>query len=331
MRHLEPEAIADDLRKARNALGRASLCLIASVLLLPPILRFEVDFFSFWPLAVLALAIAAFIPYASWRKMWTIRAVLELSAISQLSVLAALVITYASMRFNMPIADPLLIAMDRAIGFDWPSFVRFVDQSALAANLLEFGYGSLMSQLLFLPGLLCLLQFQVRAYRFMLALLLFSMMAAIICIPFPALGAYVGHGLDGSTLRNIDAHFGYAFLESFNAVRESDQFVLTMGNAAGIVTFPSGHVGFAVLAAWAAWPSRWLRLPVLGLNILMVVSSITNGAHYLVDVIAGGAVAALAIWMAVGNFGTATAFRHLARAMSSRWPPAGRSPGTLAR
>jgi len=314
-------AVSDDLDNVRKALAWSVICSFVASVLAPIVTDFEVDFLSFWPLAQLALVPSIFMPYVVWRKMWLFRSILELTAVSFLLVLPSIVVTYASMRFNMPIADSVLIRMDKAIGFNWPAFVRFVDQSALAATTLEIAYESLMSQMLLLPILLCIFNHQIRAYRFILSFIVLTLVASIISILFPSVGAYVGYGLDGTTLRNINAHFGYFFLESFNAVREQERFVLALGNAAGIITFPSVHAGCAILCIWAAWPSRCLRLPVLILNVLMVVSAITHGAHYLVDVIAGAGAAYLAIWIATRQFPRTIALHSIGRMRPAKLRP----------
>lgn len=290
--------LRNDVTAARHDLGLALGVTMLAMIVVPAIMGFDVDFLSFWPAVFFAAIPAAFIPYVSWRRMWVLRSILELSCCSFILVVPVLVLTYGCMRFNMPMADTTLINLDRTLGFDWTAFVLLVDQSAFASSLLETAYGSLMKQMVLLPALLCLLQFQARAYQLMTALIALSFLSAIVSIPFPSVGAYVGHGLDGKSLENINAYFGYFFIESFNAVRAQDHFVLTLTNSAGIITFPSGHAAFAVLSMWAAWPSRWLRYPVLALNVLMIVSAITHGAHYFVDVIAGSAVAMLAIMIA---------------------------------
>ena len=310
---LDRYAVSEDLNKARKALARGVICSIVATVLLPAIIGFEVDFHSFWPIALFALVPAVFIPYVTWRQMWLFRSVLELTTASLLLLVPCLVVSYASMRFNMPLADTMLISMDQAIGFDWPAFVRFVDQSALAARVLDFAYESLMKQMVFLPILLCIFHHQARAYQYMLSYIMLGLVASVISIPFPSVGAYVGYGLDGASLSNVNAHFGYFFLDSFTAVREQERFVLAVNNAAGIITFPSGHAGFAILCIWAAWPSRWLRFPVLTLNALMIISAITHGAHYLVDVIAGVGAASVAIWLATRQFPVRAAFRSFGR------------------
>ena len=63
----------------------------------------------------------------------------------------------------------------------------------------------------------------------------------------------------------------------------------------GIVTFPSFHAASAVLYAWALWPVRWMRPIVVLAFTAMLAATPINGGHYLIDIIAGIAIAVLAI------------------------------------
>ncbi|HEX4047093.1 MAG TPA: phosphatase PAP2 family protein [Elusimicrobiota bacterium] len=66
----------------------------------------------------------------------------------------------------------------------------------------------------------------------------------------------------------------------------------------GMIAFPSFHVAWAVLTAYAARPYRRLFWGVAALNVLVVASTVLLGWHYLVDVPAGLALAALSLWAA---------------------------------
>jgi membrane-associated phospholipid phosphatase len=286
---------SDVTRRARQALFAATTATLAALIALPPLLSFRVDILSFTPLLVLGAINLAFLPYVAWRRMERMRSALEVSAIGLLLTLPGLVMSYAAMRLGAPLADDLLIAADRAIGFDWPAFVALVDRSPGLSRFLAHAYGSFAAQLFFLPVLLCLIGLEGRAYRMMLAYLILFATSVVIGTGFPSIGAYEGHGLAGGELAHVNAHFGYFFLDSFEAVRAQPDFVLALDNAAGIVTFPSVHAGVALLCAWAAWPNLWLRWPLIVLNAGMAVAAITHGAHYLVDILAGMLVASAAI------------------------------------
>ena len=289
------KGVSVSLEDYRRALLMAAIAALAAMLALPLLLGFAVDLASFLPLYVLAALPAAVLPYAKWRRLDALKPALEATSLGLLLALPVLVFTYSAMRLNMPLADPLLARMDAAIGFDWTAFMRLVDSSRAASLILSLGYSSFSFQLLLLPSLLCIARLPARAYQLVLGYLVLCTLSAAIGIFFPSVGAYVTHAMDPASLDHINGRFGHFFLESFHAVRGEAAFSLGIDNVAGILTFPSVHAGVAALCAWAAWPSRALRWPFFVLNLIMAVSAVTHGAHYLIDIFAGGLVAAATV------------------------------------
>lgn len=262
----------------------------------------EVDFGSAAMLAQILAILSIFLVYATWRRMIILPAAFGCLAAVFASSVPILLWTYAAINLNLPLVDPQLMRMDAAIGFNWYSLITYVDASPTLAWLLAEAYSSFHLQLLFLPILLVVFRREQRAYAMIFAYYVLCIISSVIGIWYPALGAYVVYGVPAESLSNIDAKFGYFFLEQFHAVREAGPFVMRLDESAGILTFPSVHAGVAALCAWAAWDVKWLRLPIGLLNIAMAVSAMTHGSHYLVDVIAGIAVAGLSASVATFAF-----------------------------
>ncbi len=304
-----------ELRGCRQATLLSAIVALAVMIAAPILTGFRVDLLSFRAPMILAAVLALFLPYSRWRGMARLCTALECGALTLIMGLPVVVLSFAAMRLAFPLADATLIAADRAIGFDWVATVIAVDRLPMLARLLTYAYSSFGFQLLFLPMLLALLGHRARAYRFVLGYVLLCAIATAIGTFFPALGAYEGHGFDPRRLQHVDSWFGFFFLETFQALRSAPDFVLSADNTAGIVTFPSIHAGIAALCAWAAWDSRLLRAPLLVLNLLMAFSALTNGAHYLVDVLAGLAVAVVTI-AAVQRLTTVRAGGQAAPAMA---------------
>lgn len=63
----------------------------------------------------------------------------------------------------------------------------------------------------------------------------------------------------------------------------------------GLVTFPSFHTALAVIFAYSMRGIRYIALPVYALNAMLILATLPQGGHYLVDVVAGLAVAAMSI------------------------------------
>src|SRR3989304_3194251 len=101
--------------------------------------------------------------------------------------------------------------------------------------------------------------------------------AALVCLLlFPCRGNYTGdHGLTA-----IAGHFDSLATAS----------VVTWRTSQGIITMPSVHTAVAILLIAGFWKTR-LAVPVIILNTAMIVSCVPVGRHYVVDLIAGAALA----------------------------------------
>jgi membrane-associated phospholipid phosphatase len=90
------------------------------------------------------------------------------------------------------------------------------------------------------------------------------------------------------------------YVRTAEALKSGAPFVLDLGNQDGLITFPSFHTVLAVLTAVALWPIRYLRWPSTVLSVLIVLSTVSTGWHYVSDVLGGLLVAAVALAVARG-------------------------------
>jgi hypothetical protein len=67
---------------------------------------------------------------------------------------------------------------------------------------------------------------------------------------------------------------------------------------AGAIGLPSFHAIWAILSVQALWEVRILRIPAFLFATSIVISTVTTGNHYVVDVIAGIALAGVAMFIA---------------------------------
>ncbi|HWU60933.1 MAG TPA: phosphatase PAP2 family protein [Ensifer sp.] len=196
---------------------------------------------------------------------------------------------YAAMQLSIPFVDAQLASIDAAMGFDWNATIAFIDDWPPLAHLLNGAYLAFAPQLIIFPPLLALRNDPSRAYKMLMSYGAISFLSFFISSAVPALGTFGAAGIDFA--KNIDLEHALNFVPQLQALKYSHAFVLTPSRVAGVISFPSVHAAVAILCIWAIWPLKLFRYPVLALNVLMAISAIPNGGHYLVDVLAGFAVA----------------------------------------
>lgn len=246
-------------------------------------------------LKMIALPVAAAVLYAAFRGMEPMRVALEAMLAGLLLTVPVGLSTYIAIGADFPLADAQLIGMDAALGFDWHSFIGFVDARPWLAATLGLAYRSFGLQLLVVPVLLAVCGRHLRSYALVMGYGVVCLVSSAVSLWYPALGTYSVYALAPRSLASIDPYFGYAFLDEFHAVRDDPNFVFSLSRMAGILTFPSVHAAVAVLCAWAMWDIRPLRHAFLLLNVLMAISAVSHANHYLVDIVAGLGVAGAAI------------------------------------
>lgn len=189
-----------------------------------------------------------------------------------------------------PYVDAPLARADAALGFNYR---RAVDWMLPAADWLRLIYATFQVQACLVPAILFARGDTERGWRFLLVVGV-TLAATDLFFPlFPAQGAAVHFGLPLSyraAVGDLSWHFPAVLDAVRNGARHIDKPMLT-----GLVSFPSFHAAAALIYAWALWPIRWARWPAVALNIGVCVSAVFVGAHYLIDVLAGVALALVVI------------------------------------
>lgn len=278
----------------------ATAAAIALVVMAAPLVSdFEIAWRSFAaPVAVSLALLAGAWFYRHRRPDPRLESGLECTA--QLIIFAAVgaPLSYlaAAAGAAIPLQDHLFDAFDKAIGFDWMALMRALNDAPLAFAGLRFVYGSLLPQMTI--AVLCL-AFTGRTLwlrTIMLAFVLATLVTIAISALLPAAGVWLHYGLTETDIRVLPVVS--TVWPVFTGLRDGSMRTLIALGAEGVITFPSLHAALAVIMMAAFWPISVLRWPVLALNVLMLVATPVDGAHYLTDILAGMAIAALALAVA---------------------------------
>lgn len=209
--------------------------------------------------------------------------------------LVGVTFSYLSTSLAWPLRDAELAAIDKALGFDWPAFLAWTNSKPLIASVFQYAYHSSGLQLIALVLLLSLARKPERLWEFIAILALTSLLTAIGMTLLPAEGAYAFYDPPSAAFSNYSPETGMWHHSTLVALRTEANPILDFGATQGLVTFPSFHTVLAIITTYAVRGWRWLFIPTLVLNAIVVLGTITEGGHHLVDIIVGAVIAAVSI------------------------------------
>lgn len=249
-----------------------------------------VDFGSAWPrleFVLLLLFLAAVLsPLAKTRP--GLRRPIEVAvdfslSLAQLVVALAVIapLSYLAAAPAFPLVDAELARLDAALGFDWDGYARWVGERPALGRFLQGAYDSLRYQPLaaLLAGSVLHTGERNREVIWLTCLGLGLCIAVSVVTPAMGMGERAG----------------LAYAEALKEVRSGGWSAVNYDNFQGIVTFPSFHTASAVFLIYIARRSAWLLRVSVPLNLTMIAATPLGGGHYLVDLLAGAAVAGVCI------------------------------------
>ncbi len=260
--------------------------------------------FSFEPVAATiptaiaaALALTVYLYALAKGDQADPKLIFSLGAISQLFFVVIIMgpLTYVTGVANWPLRDHTLLAIDRAMGMDPEMIARFVNEHDWLGGLLLRAYGLIKIMLLAVPVALTLTLRLVRLQIFVFAFSIALIITVAISTFVPAVGTWYGLDISPSQFSSLDSSLYTAQLRDIAGLREGSLRHLEMFKLTGIVSFPSFHAASAVLYLWALWPVRYIGGIAAALNLLMIASTPVIGAHYMIDVFGGVALAVISI------------------------------------
>jgi hypothetical protein len=214
-----------------------------------------------------------------------------LASTAQLMAFAAVgaPLSYVAAAVALPLQDAAFDAMDHALGFNWRALLAVMQHWPALHAVMRVIYLSLTLQM---TAVVLLLGFTGRLIWlrvYMLAFIFAALITIAISALLPAEGVWLHYGLHSSdpALVPVSSTSWPVFL----GLRDGTFRQLMAVGAEGIITFPSLHAALAVIMIAAFWPVRVARWIGLSLNVLMLAATPIDGSHYLVDVLAGVAIA----------------------------------------
>ena len=208
------------------------------------------------------------------------------------------VFNYLLLPYKYHGVDQLLAEIDAVFGFKWAPFADWMAQYPKLCAFLKTVYSSTFLQITGTIFLLGLIGRTVEVSRMMLATFLSAAITICLWSLFPSSTPVAFQNLPAdvaATLQlTVDAKMGAEL------VRLSHEGValVTPEGMLGMIGFPSFHTVMMLLVLWYMRVVPIVRVPVLIWNLFMIPAILLHGAHNLIDVFGGAAVAAASIWLA---------------------------------
>jgi membrane-associated phospholipid phosphatase len=206
-----------------------------------------------------------------------------------------LVFSYLSASLGWPLRDADLAAVDKWIGFDWIEFLRITNSAPNIGYLLALAYKSTSAQLLLLCLFLSLSGKLERLSEIFALLAITALTTLFLNMAIPAAGAYAFYLPSREMFNHFSELAGMWHYQILLQLRTLPVPELDFSKVEGLVTFPSFHTVLAIITTYGTRDHRYLFIPVACLNAAVIVSTLPEGGHYLIDVIAGVAVAGASI------------------------------------
>ena len=195
----------------------------------------------------------------------------------------------------LPLQDATLASLDQMLHFDWLAFLALTNSSPIVSWSLVVAYHSAFPQMVLLYILLSFSRREEQLAEF-LTLFCFTFVATcFLMLLVPAAGAYPYYQPRRELFDRFSGDAGMWHYEVFTLLRTEPAPVLKLEHMKGLVTFPSFHTSLAVITAYAARSIPFIALPAVILNGFVIVSTLPEGGHFLVDVLAGAIVALVGI------------------------------------
>lgn len=201
---------------------------------------------------------------------------------------------YATQRLGMPLRDGLYVTIDSALGFDWHAVVHWIDGMPVIADALKLAYHTIALQIILPAIVLSCCAAPAALERYLLAFSIALSITIVVAMLLPA-ASYIAE-IDQGAFKSL-TFSGATPVTHLEQLRSQSPAVILSG-LGGIIAFPSFHAVLAVLVPLSLHEHRiafWASVPV---NAVMFVSTLTEGAHYLCDILAGAIVALLAFHLA---------------------------------
>ncbi|MBV53002.1 MAG: hypothetical protein CL816_02930 [Coxiellaceae bacterium] len=249
-------------------------------------------FHSYQAVLFLSCVIAYSLAVASGIQSGYLILVVKGAGLMGIAIGLQIVMTGILITTPFPLQDEWFYRVDQAIGYEQKVTIQFIIDHPLLRVVLAHAYNSLKTMAM-LVGIALLISMKlVSYYRYIAYFLITFLIGSLIYYFFPS--------TDVSSIipSKIFSPSAYMVVEQFKLehnYKPISQFAI------GLISMPSFHTIWAMVITFSLWNVRYLRWIALCYSVIVVISALCLGAHFLVDILAGLVIASgtwrFVVWM----------------------------------
>jgi PAP2 superfamily len=231
--------------------------------------------------------------HRAWAALLTL--LLMISFTTNLAVLH-----FITMAQQWPYADDMLIGADRALGFDWLAYCKFMTDNETLRAYLHFFYQEVTRKGMFvLPLVALLLNQRIRVYETLFMIFVTGVVVVLAAGFFPAIEPWTLLA-DDELLSRIKWTAAADHVAVLSYLRNDGPVLIDLSKLVGLATFPSYHTCLALCFTIALRGYRGLDVLGVICSVSIIAATPIFGAHYLMDLLSGGAITATSflVWKA---------------------------------
>lgn len=184
--------------------------------------------------------------------------------------------------------DIHLLQIDSTLHYDTVMILNKLAKHASWRSHLVHAYNFVDMELAFLPVLLVILGQFYSVKQFFCILLCSTLLGYLLYFFWPTTAP--ASLLKSTYFIKEQIYTGVKFYQLHGHIKPEFDY-------GGLISMPSFHIIWAILCQQSAWRVRWLWYGLLPVNILVVLSALFLGWHYLADFFGSVIVIAIAAWI----------------------------------
>ena len=184
-----------------------------------------------------------------------------------------------------PCSDARLMEWSRAFGVDYRVLLGIVARHEVFGAILDKAYLLSVPLIFLAPVILALTGQFRRVKKFVRSYVILLTACVVISIVMPAKGFALFEPPPSEIMARLPAGACDFYAEVWELYHSGALRTIDPAFLEGVVVFPSFHTVMALLAIFAFWRTRVLWLFSLVVNIVVLMSVIPIGGHYIWDVV----------------------------------------------